>query len=47
MTVIPQPQVEIDVEGPGLEIDAAEMGDVDAGIHDTLACAAERNRKVA
>src|SRR6516164_6473125 len=36
MTTIAQPQVEIDVEGPGLEIDAAETGDVDAGIHDAL-----------
>ena len=36
MTAIAQPQVEIDIEGPGLEIDAAEMGDVDAGIHDAL-----------
>ena len=36
MTAIAQPQVEIDVEGPGLEIDAAEMDDVDPGIHDAL-----------
>ena len=36
MTAIAEPQVEIDVEGPGLEIDAAEMDDVNAGIHDPL-----------